>query len=126
MTIARHLMKASLALVVIGSIGVMQSANAAGTASNTSITNRATVSYSVGSVAQTPIQSSPTGNTTATGSDTSFRVDNKIMHLVTGTSGITSTNVYPGATNLIATFSVLNQGNPAQGYVLTATNSATG
>src|SRR4051812_30206579 len=127
MTIARHLMKASLALVAIGSIGVIQSANAAGTVSNTSITNRATVNYSVGGVAQTAIQSSPTGNSTATGSDTSFRVDNKIIHIVTEVSGNpTSTGTAPGATNLVTTFTVTNQGNTAQGYLLTATNRPTG
>lgn len=126
MAIARHLMKASLALAAIGSIGVMQSANAAGTASNTSITNRATVSYSVGGVAQTPIESSPTGNTTASGSDTSFRVDNKIIHIVSEVSGNpTSVGTVPGATNLVTTFTVTNQGNTAQGYLLTATNRPT-
>lgn len=127
MTIARHLTKASLALMAIGSIGVMQSANAAGTASNTAITNRATVSYSVGGVSQTPIESSPTGNTTATGSDTSFRVDNKIIHIVTEVSGNpTSVGTAPGATNLVTTFTVTNQGNTAQGYLLTATNRPNG
>lgn len=127
MTIARHLMKASLALAAIGSIGAMQSANATGTASNTSIANRATVSYSVGGVAQTPIQSSPTGNTTATGADTTFRVDNKIIHIVSEVSGNpTSVGTAPGATNLVTTFTVTNQGNTAQGYLLTATNRPTG
>ncbi len=127
MTIARHLMKASLALAAIGTFGVIESANAAGTASNTQVTNRATVSYSVGGVAQTPIESSPIGNTTATGSDTSFRVDNKIIHIVAEASGNpTSAGTAPGATNLVTTFTVTNQGNTAQGYLLTATNLASG
>jgi uncharacterized repeat protein (TIGR01451 family) len=125
MTIARHLMKASLALLAIGSIGVIQSANAAGTASNTSITNRATVSYSVGGVAQTAIQSSPTGNTSATGSDTTFVVDNKVIQTVAPVAGAAIQTV-PGATNVVAAFTVTNTGNTAQGYLLTPTNAAAG
>src|SRR3954466_4382178 len=125
MTIARHLMKASLALLTIGSIGVIQSANAAGTASSTSITNRATVSYSVGGVAQTAIQSSPTGNTSATGSDTTFLVDNKVIHTVAPVAGAAIQTV-PGATNVVAAFTVTNTGNTAQGYLLTPTNLASG
>jgi uncharacterized repeat protein (TIGR01451 family) len=125
MTIARHLMKASLALLAIGSIGVLESANAAGTAATTSITNRATVNYSVGGVPQTAIQSSPTGNTTATGSDTTFVVDNKVIHTVAQVAGA-AIQTTPGATNVVAAFTVTNTGNTAQGYLLTPTNPATG
>ena len=48
MTIARHLKRVGLALPVLGSFGLMQSAFAIGTDSGMSISNRATVSYSVG------------------------------------------------------------------------------
>ena len=47
--------------------GAWQTAGAVGTAANTSIANQATVSYSVGGNAQTPIPSSPTGNSTPGG-----------------------------------------------------------
>ena len=100
MTIARHLKRVGLALPVLGSFGMMQSAFAIGTDAGVSINNRATVSYSVGSVAQTPIESSPTGNATpgvATARTRRFVVDNKILHTVAEVG--TSVNRHaPGAT----------------------------
>ncbi len=128
MTIARHLKQVSLALPVLGSFGLMQSAFAVGTDSGVSITNRATVSYSVGSVAQTPIESSPTGNSNPgvnNGANTSFVVDNKILHVVSEV-GAAVNPTSPGAADVVATFLVTNQGNTSQGYLLTAINQATG
>ena len=66
---------ASLAL----SIG--EGASAIGTASGTSVDNRATVQYAVGASTQPVIESSPGGNTTpgaGNGQDTSFLVDNRV------------------------------------------------
>jgi uncharacterized repeat protein (TIGR01451 family) len=128
MTIARHLKRVGLALPVLGSFGLMQNAFAVGTDAGVSIVNRATVNYSVGSVAQTPIESSPTGNATPgvnQGANTAFVVDNKILHTVAEVSG-NATSTAPGAANVVATFSVTNQGNFAQGYALTPTNLASG
>jgi uncharacterized repeat protein (TIGR01451 family) len=128
MTIARHLKQVSLALPVLGSFGLMQSAFAIGTDSGTSISNKATVSYSVGSVVQTPIESSPTGNSTPgvnNGAGTAFVVDNKVLHVVSEVGGVV-TSTSPGATNVVATFRVTNQGNTSQGYALTVTNPASG
>jgi uncharacterized repeat protein (TIGR01451 family) len=127
MSIARHLKQAAVALPVLGSFGLMQSAFAVGTDASTSIDNRATVNYSVGGVAQTAIESSPTGNTTpgvGAGANTTFVVDNKIIHLVTEV-GSTVDTATPGGTN-VATFLVTNSGNNSQGYVLSAINQATG
>jgi len=124
MTIARHVKHASLALLALSSIGVLQGAYAVGTDAGVSINNRATVNYSVGSVAQTPIESSPTGNSTPganNGANTTFVVDNKILHTVAEVSG-NATTTTPGATNVVATFTVTNTGNNSQGYQLTATN----
>jgi uncharacterized repeat protein (TIGR01451 family) len=118
----------ALALPVLGSLGVMQSAFAIGTDSGVSVNNRATVSYSVGSVLQTPIESSPTGNSTpgaGNGANTTFVVDNKILHVVSEVGG-TVNSTAPGAANVVATYLVTNQGNTSQGYALTATNIATG
>jgi uncharacterized repeat protein (TIGR01451 family) len=128
MIIARHLKRVGLALPVLGSFGLMQSAFAVGTDAGTSISNRATVSYSVGTVAQTPIESSPTGNVTPgvnQGASTVFVVDNKILHTVAEVSG-NATSTSPGGANVVAAFTVTNQGNFAQGYALTPTNQATG
>ena len=127
MSIARHLKQVGLALPVVGSFALMQSAFAVGTDAGVSINNRATVNYSVGSVAQTPIESSPTGNSTPgvnQGANTTFVVDNKILHVVSEV-GAAVTNTGPGAANVVATFRVTNQGNNAQGYALTVTNQAT-
>lgn len=129
MSIPRHLKRVSLALpVLVLAPGLMQTAFAVGTDSGVSINNRATVSYTVGSVAQTPIESSPTGNATpgaGSGANTTFVVDNKILHVVSEVGGTVS-STGPGATNVVATFLVTNQGNTAQGYALTATNITTG
>src|SRR5262245_54382076 len=101
MSIARHLKRVSLALPVLGALGLMQSAFAVGTDSGVAINNRATVTYNVGSVAQTPIESSPTGNSTAgvgAGANTTFVVDNRIIHVVDEVGG-TVNAATPGATN---------------------------
>ncbi|MGH8177560.1 MAG: hypothetical protein ACREV5_14985 [Steroidobacter sp.] len=124
MTIARHVKHVGLALVALSPLGVLQGAFADGTDAGTSITNLATVNYSVGGAAQTPIESSPTGNSTpgvGNGADTAFLVDNRILHTVAEV-GAAATATSPGAANVVATFTVTNTGNNSQGYQLTATN----
>jgi len=111
MTIARHVKHASLALIVLSSVGALQSAFAVGTPSGTTISNQATVDYSVGGVAQTQITSAAA----------SFVVDTKIDFTVSEVSG-NATPTHPGQTNVVATFSVTNTGNSTQGYVLTVAN----
>ncbi len=95
------------------------------TQSGTSITNKATLSYSVGAVVQTVIESAPLGNSTAgagAGTVTSFTVDDKVNLTV---SNGTAANVAPGATNVNSTkFTITNNGNATQGYNLTAANTA--
>lgn len=128
MKIARHLKKVSLALPVIGSFGLMQNAFAIGTDSGVTISNRATVSYSVSGVSQTPIESSPSGNSNPgvnNGAATTFLVDNKILHTVTEVGSSVNATA-PGATNVVATFLVTNSGNTSQGYLLSVLNQATG
>lgn len=103
-------------------------AGAAGTASSTTISNRASLTYSVGGVSQTGIESSPTGNSTAgagNGTDTSFVVDNKVDVLVTE-GNTTYTSVSPGQTAAVTTFTVTNQGNTTQDFALAAANLANG
>jgi uncharacterized repeat protein (TIGR01451 family) len=113
---------ASLALVAVCGLAALPQAHAAGTLANTSIDNRATVSYSVGSVAQTPIESSPTGNSTpgaGNGASTSFVVDNRIDLTVTELSG-GPTVTSPGATGAVTAFLLTNTGNAAQAFQLSA------
>jgi uncharacterized repeat protein (TIGR01451 family) len=115
-----------LAAVVLGALGVMQNAYAVGTAAATSITNKATVNFTVGGVAQTPIESSPAGNSTAgvgNGTNTAFVVDNKVDLTVTEVSGA-ATAVNPGQTNAVTVFRVTNTGNAPQAYQLAPSNLA--
>jgi len=103
-------------------------AGAVGTASSTTITNRSSLTYSVGSVAQTLIESSPTGNSTpgaTLGTDTTFVVDNKVDVLVTEGNS-TYTSVSPGQTAAVTTFTVTNLGNTTQDFALAAANLSSG
>jgi uncharacterized repeat protein (TIGR01451 family) len=113
MTIARHVKHASLALIALSSVGALQSAFAVGTPSGTTISNQATVDYSVGGVGQTQITSAAA----------SFVVDTKIDFTVSEVSG-NATQTHPGQTNVVATFSVTNTGNSTQGYVLSVVNES--
>ena len=99
-------------------------AHAAGTLSGVSISNLASLNYSVGGTAQTLIESTAAGNTTAgagNGSATSFVVDNKV-NLSVVESGSAVTSVVPGAIDRITTFTVTNLGNTAQGFTFVAAN----
>ncbi|MCU0870068.1 MAG: hypothetical protein MUF30_10800 [Burkholderiales bacterium] len=115
---------AAAALLVLGGAALLPQAQAAGTAASTSIQNRATISYSVGGNAQTPIESSPTGNSTPgtnNGASTAFVVDNRVDLTVTEVAGA-ATVVNPGQLNAVATYLVTNTGNAPQAYQLTPTN----
>ena len=113
MTIARHVKHASLALIALSCVGVLQGAYANGTASGTNITNQATVDYSVGGVTQTTI-TSPAA---------SFVVDTRIDFNVTELGG-TATQTTPGLVNVVTRFQLTNTGNSTQGYVLSVVNEA--
>lgn len=117
-------------------------ANAAGTTANTSINNVAIAGYSVGGTAQQSICSSQAGNTTstgstgtnvttlctggggATGSFTTFVVDQKVILTVTQ---VESADVFvtPGQSQAVMRFTVTNGGNSIIGVTLTALNEAT-
>ncbi len=110
-----------------------------GTPSNTDINNIAKLSYSVGTVAQNEICSSPTGNitatTTTTGSvcsngtagaaNTTFKVDNKVNILVIEKNA-SPTTVVPGQLKAVTTFTVTNNGNTTQDYLLTGNYALSG
>lgn len=111
MTIARHLKQASLALIMLSSLAVLQSAYAVGTPSGTAINNQATVNYSVGGVSQTPINSSVA----------TFVVDSRI-DLTVVTLDTAAVAAVPGQLAVVSTFTVANTGNSIQSYRLTATD----
>lgn len=111
-----------LALLLIGVMAALapQHALAAGTASGTTISNKATVNYQAGGIAQTLIESSPTGNTTpgaGAGANTWFYVANKVNVVVTKTGDAT---VAPGSAKQALVFTITNSGNTSQRYALAA------
>ncbi len=87
--------------------GVAHNAMAAGIASGTTISNSATLSFTVGGVSQTSITSSAA----------TFLVDNKVNLTVAKVSDLTVT---PGTNNQALRFTVTNTGNTSQRYLLTA------
>jgi hypothetical protein len=119
---------ASIALAAAALMG--GAAHAAGTPSGTSIGNLATLAYTVGGTVQTPIGSSAAGNTSGTGTATSFLVDNKVNLLVT-TSDAAYVAVVPGLSiasataSQVATFVVTNTGNTTQDFALTSLSNYT-
>lgn len=83
---------------------------AVGTASGTTISNQATITYQVGTVAQTPIDSDGDGNFGNGPESTDFLVDRMVDLTVAEANG-TYTDVSPGATAQVVTFTVANTGN---------------
>ncbi len=110
--------------VLLSSLAGVQVAVAAGTDAGVTVSNRATVNYTVGTVAQAAIESSPTGNSTpgvGAGANTNFVVDRRIDFTVTETGG-GAASVSPGLLNAVATFTVTNTSNAAEGFQLSASN----
>ena len=100
-------------------------AHATGTPSNTTISNLATLNYTVSGVAQPAVGSSPTGNTSGAGTATTFLVDKKVNLTVT-TNDATFIAVSPGATAQVTTFTVTNTGNDPQDFALASTQETAG
>ncbi len=98
-----------LSMVAIMALSSM-AVNAAGTTAGTDVSNTATLSFTVGGVAQTDV----TSNT-----DT-FVVDKKIDFVLTNNDAAKIT-VVPGETGKITTWSITNEGNLAQKFSFTAT-----
>jgi hypothetical protein len=95
----------SMALILM-----MQPAVASGTASGTLISSVTTITYSVDNVEQDPLTSAAA----------TFLVDNMVNLTVAETSGtFTTVGVVGGAVDVITTFTVTNNGNTLQDYVLT-------
>ena len=87
---------------------------AAGTAAGSTITNTVTVNYQVGTVAQT-----------ATGASNTFTVDRKV-NLTVAEVGTTTTQVSPGQTAAMTTFTVTNTSNATLDFALVAAQQAGG
>lgn len=94
-------------------LGAAQNAAAAGTTAGTSISNQATLAYEVLGVPQTDI----------TTTSSSFVVDEKVNLTVGGGA---TTNVVPGATSQVSTFTVTNNANSPLDFSLAANQVAAG
>jgi uncharacterized repeat protein (TIGR01451 family) len=91
-------------------------ANAAGTASGSTISNTATVNYSVGGTAQTPVSNTPTV----------FTVDRKVVFRVDETAPIATTTVAPGQSAAVTTFTVSNTSNATMDFGLSVPTQQVG
>jgi len=95
------------------------------TASGTTISNLATVSYKVGGVTQPNIGSSSTGNTSGAGTSTDFKVDTKLLISVTA-NDTADVAVNPNQSGAVLSFTVTNNGNDTQGVTFTTIQEASG
>jgi len=101
----------SRALLTAGAFALMTASGAfASTPPCTTITNTATVAYSVGGANQTPV-------TSASDAANTFNVGVKVLLTVTTTDG-NNVSVIPGATPAVLTFTVQNNGNAVHDYAL--------
>lgn len=105
------------ALLLIG-----QHAAALGTDAGTTVSNQATVSYTVNSEAQTPIESDPLGNSTpGSGSPTEFLVDRRVSFTLEELDGA-HIPVTPGGNDWITAWRLTNTGNAIMDFRLDAVN----
>lgn len=98
------------ALAVVGATPAL----AAGTAAGSTITNTVTVNYQVSGVSQT-----------ATGGSDTFTVDRKV-NLTVAEVGTTTTQVSPGQTAAVTTFTVTNTSNATLDFALAAAQQTGG
>jgi hypothetical protein len=102
-----------------------QQALALGTDAGVTVSNQATVAYTVGVVVQTPIESSPTGNSTpGAGAPTLFLVDRRVDFTLIETSGGPTSPVAPNDLNVVASFTLQNNGNAIMDFSLAVADFA--
>ncbi len=116
---------AVLAGVVLSLFTGTAFAAAVGTPTGTSISNLATVNYSVNSIAQSPVGSSPSGNSSGAGTATTFIVDTKLAILVQ-TIDTADVAVTPGQATAVLVYKVTNNGNSTVGVTFTTVQEANG
>jgi uncharacterized repeat protein (TIGR01451 family) len=104
-------LKRTVGLLVAMSVTWGSLAHAAGTDAGVSISNTASVNYTVGGVAQAQVNS-PAAQ---------FVVDRKIdLNLIE--TNTAASNTTPGATAVVTTYKLTNTGNGTQGYNFTSAN----
>jgi uncharacterized repeat protein (TIGR01451 family) len=110
----RRLALAGVSALVVGLWGPLASA-ATGTQAGTSVNNTASVAYTVGGVAQTPVASNAA----------TFVVDRKANVMVAEVGGAATTVAF-GQTDQVTTFTVTNTTNATQDFRLFALNVGIG
>jgi hypothetical protein len=102
-----------------------QQAMAVGTDAGVSVSNQATVAYTVGTVAQTPIDSDPLGNSTpGAGNPTEFLVDRRVDFTLVEVGGAHTSPVAPGELAVFTAFTLTNNGNAIMDFRLEALDFA--
>lgn len=105
--------------ITAGALLLGQQALALGTDAGIAVSNQATVAYSVGTVAQTPIESDPAGNSTpGAGSATVFLVDRRVDFTLVEVDGLHTSPVAPGQADVITAFTLTNNGNAIMDFRL--------
>ncbi|MDH5611779.1 MAG: hypothetical protein OEY66_04920 [Gammaproteobacteria bacterium] len=107
-------LKRLLGLTLIGGLATLNASTVFAAAGDT-ISNTATLNYNVASVAQTAITSAAAD----------FVEDRKIIFTVAESGGAT-TSVSPNGILQVQTFTITNNGNATQDFLLTALNRTTG
>lgn len=113
-----------LSLALTGSFSLFGASNAFA-AANDDILNRATLSYDVGTLPQTVIESSQAGNSNpgvGNGADTLFKEDRVINFTVVRENGA-EIQVVPGANQQAIPFLIDNTGNGTHGFLLAGLNN---
>jgi hypothetical protein len=108
---------------LVASAALHGQAMAAGTTAGTDINNKATLSFSVGGSAQTPVESSPTGNLTPgvnNGAVTTFKVDRR-LNLLVATTNTAPVSVALGNSGMITSFEITNSTNDVIDVLLSNT-----
>lgn len=107
-----------LGLALLGGFSLFSASNAFAAADD-DISNIATINFNVGTVPQTAIGSSPTGNTSGVGTPTVFKEDRVINFTVTQEAGA-SVGAVPASTLQYVPYIIQNNGNGAHGFLLAA------
>lgn len=108
-----YLILASIIFLVLSNTALAQ-----GVLAGIDISNKVTVTYSIAGEDQSPIESSPTGNKSpgvGNGQSTIFKVDRKIDLTLTNNG---NTNVTLGETHAALYFTLSNDGNDSQEFLL--------
>src|SRR5882672_1483201 len=109
-SVLKQMRRVGLAAVALGLFAVSGQVFAQNTLSGSTISNTATVNYTVSAVAQAPVTAS-----------TSFTVDTVIKFNVTGGATV---DVAPGQPNRVQVFTLTNTSNIDSNFTLTGTNQA--